>query len=391
MVIKSRRTPCIWVFLTILFLFFSFDVLGVELLKTDDFSLSLKGYYKNLYFTSKRQATNTRFHADINRIRTEWDAVFWKVFSAKVIWDNELIGGDYVNSEEFAGRQTQRSNPYLDLDYEIARRNNFFYGQSFYRAYTRLDPGPFILTVGRQKIDWGVMRLFSPVDLFTRLPIFEVEKEERIGATAANLMIPVGASLRINPVYAFHPDFDRSRIAGRITKTVGRFDLSLLGGKFLRDEIFGFDFSGDVKDAGVRGEFIYDRADFGNDFVQLAAGVDYGFENTFYFAIEYFFNSQGTNNAATITPFPPTGTQIQSVHEHFIGLQLKYDLTPLWMVALENVVDVNGGSIFIYPETKYSVFEWMDLGAGAQIPVGKEGGEFTAVPNLFYFQTQLFF
>lgn len=355
----------------------------------DGFSLDLKGYYKNLLFTSKRAATDTSYIADLNRLRTEWDAKY-KILSAKVVWDNELIGGNYVATEEFAARQTTRNEPFLDLDYETARDGDFFYGQNFYRATLQVDPGFFVLKVGRQKVDWGVMRLFSPADLFTRLPIFDIEKDERVGATAANLSIPVGASLRINPVYAFHSDFDRSRAGARVTKTVGRFDLSVLGGRFLRDDIFGFDFSGEVKGAGVRGEFIFDSADSGGDFVQFAGGVDYGFENSFYVALEYFFNGRGTNNALTVS-VTPAGSQIASVHENFIGLQMKYDLTPLWTVSLENIADLNGGSVFLNPQMKYEFLSWLEATAGAQLPVGKRGGEFTAIPNVYYLQTQLFF
>ena len=253
-----------------------------------------------------------------------------------------------------------------------------------------MDAGPVVLIAGRQQIGWGVMRLFAPTDLFTRPPIFDIEKDERVGVTAANLTVNVTPSLRIDSVYAINSDFDRSRIGGRVTKTLGRFDLSLLGGKFLQDDVFGFAFSGDVKKAGVRGEFIYDRAEFGDDFVQFAGGVDYGFENTFYFALEYFFNGQGTNNPLT-APILPSGSQIRAVHKNFIALMLKYDFTPLWTANLQAIVDLNGGSLFVNPETKYSVFSWMDISGGAHIPVGKTNGEFTAVPNVYYFQSQLFF
>src|SRR6185295_8038227 len=104
----------------------------------------------------------------------------------------------------------------------------------------------------------------------------DVEKEERVGATAANLSVTPVTGLKLNAVYEVNPDFDRARLGGRITKTLGHFDLSAFGGKFLQDEDFGFDFSGDLGKAGIRGEFVYDRAEFVDDFVQFAAGVDYG-------------------------------------------------------------------------------------------------------------------
>lgn len=362
-----------------------------EIHRSEHVSLGLKGYYKNLNFASNRATNNDFFLADLNRVRTEWDARFWKILSAKLIWDNEFIGGNYVNTEEFASRQAQRDVPYLNMDYELVRKKDFFYGQNFYRAYLQLDPGFFTLKVGRQKIDWGVMRLFSPVDLFTRIPIFDVEKEERVGTTAANLTVPMGSKTRINPVYAFDSRWDRSRLGARLTQTVGHFDLSASGGRFLRDTVIGFDISGDVKKAGVRGELSYDHAAVGRNFVQFSAGIDYGFENTFYFALEYLFNGQGTNNLAALPVFPPTANQIRTVHKNFIGLRTKYDITPIWFFTMETVVDVNGASLFLNPETKYSILSWLDVASGLQIPVGKGGGEFTSLPNVYYLQTQLFF
>ena len=362
----------------------------MELLSGGQASLSLKGSYKTLFFDTKRQATNTNSVADLNRLRTEWGARY-KILSAKVIWDHEVIGGNFVNSEEFAARQVVRNTPYLNMDYELVHKNSFFYGQNFYRAYAELDPGPFHLTVGRQKVDWGVMRMLSPADLFTPLSIFDVEREEKVGVTAANLMVPVTSSLRIHSLYAFDPGFDRSRVGGRITKTIGRFDVSVLGGRFFRDGILGFDFSGDVHKVGVRGELIYDWADVGKSFVQCAGGVDYGFKNSFYFALEYFHNGQGTNQAMTSLPFTSSAAQIRSIHQNFASLMLKYDVTPLWILMFQNIVDFNAGSLFINPEMKYSLFQWLDLSGGAQLPVGKTGGEFTALPNTYYLQSKVFF
>lgn len=376
--------------LLLLILFVPLPAQGFEIYVGSKFSLSLKGYYKNLFFNSKSLATNNHIIAELNRLRMEWDARFGNVFSTKVIWDNELIAGDFVGTPEFDQQQTERNAPYLDMDYEIVRKRIFFYGQKFYRAYARFDIDPVVLILGRQRIGWGVMRLFTPTDLFTRLSIFDIEKLERIGSTAASLTVDPGYELLVNLAYEFHPDFDRSRIGGRITKTVGRFDLSILGGKFLRDEVVGFDFSGDVKKAGVRGEFVYDRFESGKDFVQFSIGMDYAFENSFYLAFEYFFNGRGTSTGIT-SAIAATGTRIQSVHQNFVGFRFTYDLMPIWHLMLLNVIDPKGGSLFVNPETKYEVLAWLELMAGVHLPVGRDGGEFTALPNVYYFQLQAFF
>ncbi|MBI1909581.1 MAG: hypothetical protein HYS22_05375 [Deltaproteobacteria bacterium] len=381
----------------LLFCLLSLPAHAFSLYDNDSLSLGLKGYYKNLFVTSKRAATGNWYWGDINRLRTEWDTRFFKNFSTKLIWDNEVIGGGYVNTEEFAQRQTQRNEPYLNLDYEISRKKNFFYGQQFYRAYAKLETEPVTLTVGRQKVDWGVMRLVSPADLFTPLALFGVEPEERVGVDAINLSWAITPTLKLNPAYTLNSNFDRSRTGARLTKTVGHFDLSLLGGRFLKDTVVGADISGDIGNAGIRGEFLYDRAAIENHFIQLALGADYGFQNGLTVALEYFMNGQfflsnpATDPVTGNIVFRETANQIKTVKTQFISLQAKYDLTPLWVLRMENIVDLEGASTFLRPETKYSLFSWMDFSVGALLPFGKTGGEFSAIPKLYYAQVQLFF
>lgn len=342
------------------------------------------GHYKNLSFTSERAATSDPYTANVHRLRLEGRVSFLEKFSAELDWDNELVFGDYVQAEEFDVRQNRRDIPYPDMHYEIAREQNFFYGQQIYRGFVRADTQSFVATVGRQRVDWGVMRINPAADLFVSPPVFEVEKDELIGQTAANVMIPVGNQLRFNAVYTLHEDFDQSRTGLRATRTLGVFDTSVFGGRFLKDVIVGMDVDGNVKSFGLRGEFFYDWAGVGDDFFQLAVGTDYAFPNTLYFALEYFFNNQRTNALAT-APF------LKTINDHFVGTEVSYDITPLWKITLLSQTDVRGRSFAVNPESRYSLTTSIDLKAGSLFFFGKSGGEFTAFPHFYYVQGQIFF
>lgn len=361
------------------------------LFENNSFKFGLNGYYKNLFFASKSQATNDPFIAELNRVRLEGDARLGESLSARLAWDNELIAGDYVGTTGFATRQANRNIAYPDMEYQTARSGNLFYGQNFYRAFVNYRTSWLDATVGRQRIDWGVMRINPVNDLFVRPPIFDLEKDEFIAPTAVNMVFPITSSLRVNPVYTLANDFDRSRTGMRVTQTVWRFDLSAHGGRFLRDTIAGFDFEGDVEEIGFRWEFLYDWTGMGlgKNFFQWAAGFDYGFPNSFYLAVEYFYNGQGTNDRTT--PFPATAPFLQTVYKGFMGAELKYDLTPLWelLVIIQN--DLEGASFLLNPETAYDLFSWMELKGGAILFAGDDAGEFAPVPNVYYLHVQLFF
>lgn len=365
----------------------------VSLVDKEDFKLTFQGYYKNLFFSSNDLASDKRYCGDLNRARTEWDAKAWSWLSTKVIWDNEVIFGNYVQSFDFAASESLRDSPQMNLYYNIVQKKNFYYGQNFYRAYLKIAPKPLTLIAGRQKIDWGVARLLSPTDLYTPLSTFALEPLEKVGIDAANLAVPFGEKTKLNLVYSINRHFDKSRTGAYFTQKIGRFDISALGGRFLKDTVLGFNFTGDVKNVGVRGEFIYDLADVGKDFAQITVGIDYGFANSFTIIAEYFFNGQATdtfNPTFFLTPLS-TANQIQTQHSQFVAVQMKYDITPLLTPSIFTAWDMLGSSVFIRPEIKYSVLSWMDLTAFAHLPVGKSGGDFTALPNVYAFQVQMFY
>lgn len=368
------------------------SVEAYDLVRGADGFLTLHGYYKNLIFTSKRAASGDPYIADLSRLRLDLEASLFKILSARVIWDNEWIGGDYVATEEFAARQRTRNSSYLNLDYEISREHNFFYGQNLYRATLTVDTDFLFLRLGRQKIDWGVARLLSPNDLFTPLTIFNVERAEKVGVDAASLRIPFGATSGIHLVHAVHEDFDRARTAGRITYTLWRFDISAGFGRFQRDWIGGIDFSGDIWDIGWRGELTYNRSDVGDDFFQAAFGLDYAWPNTFYLLFEYFYNGQATNRVIPGAPQSIPGAQpIKTSHQNFLSTQVSYDFTPIIKGNLFAIVDLNGGSAFISPELVYGVLPWLDWTFGVHLFFGRETGEFTPVPHVYYSEAKLFF
>lgn len=365
----------------------------LSLVDKEDFKLTLQGYYKNLFFTSNDLASDKRYYGDLNRARMEWDAKAWSWLSAKVIWDNEVIFGNYVQTFDFATSESLRDSPQMNLYYNIVQKENFYYGQNFYRAYLKIAPKPLTFIAGRQKIDWGVARILSPNDLYTPLSTFALEPTEKVGVDSANLTIPITKTTKLSAVYSVNRHFSKSRTGVYLTQTIGRFDVSALGGRFLNDTILGCNFTGDIHNVGVRGEFIYDFSVSGGNFAQLTAGMDYGFANTFTLIAEYFFNGQATDTYSPtffLTPLP-TANQIQTQHSQFFAMQMKYDVTPLLIPSLLATWDILGSSVFIRPEIKYSVLSWMDLTAFAHLPVGRSGGDFTSLPNVYAFQLQMFY
>lgn len=384
------------IFIFIFFLlpssFLSTPLFAFSIVKTEDFSLALKGYYKNISIASVEILNGNPYYGNLNRLRLEFDTEFFKYFSSKLVWDNEWIAGDWINTLEFDTRQAIRDSEYFNLNWNLVKKKNFYYQQDLYRAYLKFDPGFLSFIFGRQRIAWGSAHLFSPSDLFTPLTLFDVEKDEKWGVDAANLLIPLGSSAKLNLVYTLQNSINKSREALRLTKTIKHFDVSAYGGRFLQDIILGADTSGEIGGMGLRGEFSYNIAKFGKNFAQLSLEADYAWANSFYLLGGYFYNGQAPNRLIPFFVFQNNSAQpIQTQYQHFLDTQLRYDFTPLFKGNLLIVYDLLGTSFFINPEFSYSITSWFDLSWGAQLSAGRSQGEFTQIPKLYYVQGLLSF
>jgi len=63
---------------------------------------------------------------------------------------------------------------------------------SLERAYLRWSPGAFVVTLGRQVVNWGNALLWSPADLFAETRIVGLAPE-RAGTDALRVALPLGA------------------------------------------------------------------------------------------------------------------------------------------------------------------------------------------------------
>jgi len=95
--------------------------------------------------------------SNYNRLRVTLDLYHdtWEDISAKLILDNENI-------------------------YSFKDKNNKNTSQ-FYRGYLRYSGEKHMLTLGLQRIPFGVGRIWNPIDIFNPIDITSIETDERKG------------------------------------------------------------------------------------------------------------------------------------------------------------------------------------------------------------------
>jgi len=356
--------------------------------------VSIGGYYKNLFSVTESTTTNRLVYSDTQRLRLEWKMEYNDSIQTKVAFDKELVLGDYVRDPGFEAVRNMDQNKltWLDGDRAYYDDEHVYAKYSLYRAYIKFYDPRFQLIVGKQRIDWGRCRFWSPMDLFNPISPLNIERDETVGVDAVDATIFFNSKTNLNFVYAPDDEFEDMSFGMRFFTRIYDYDMFVMAGEFKKDEVIGACVDGYLGQAGVRGEITYTWADDGKDFIRTCIGLEYTFKGRATVLAEYFYNGGAEDNEVDrFTADYAFSSRVLSMKKHLFGLSLEYEITPLFDFNCYGIMDFEGESFYINPEFKYNLLTNMDLCAGWQFYGGDDDGEFSPYKGLYYMYGQYFF
>jgi len=331
-----------------------------------------------------------RYVYDLQRVRSDWLFTFRRYLSASLVYDQQAEAGDYFSTFEYRTFTLVKPVERLNLDSRIYGRGEFLWRHRLYRAYLEYDNGPLRFTAGRQQVSWGTGYFWNPTDLFNPVTFALVESQERFGADAASLEVGVGTLSQVQAVWAWGASPETARGALRFRTNLAHYDFSVMAGKFFRDKVIGADFSGQVRGAGLRGEWLHSFSETRKDYDQLVVGWDYRFSGSLIVTAEYLFNSGEMSARELIASVVRSRTGgVLSTSSHLAGLYADYQAHPLMHLTGYASVDLERGGLFLGPRFSWSVTQNTSLEAGALLSSG--GGEFELLEDTYYCSLSWYF
>ncbi len=358
------------------------------------------GLFKELASGSRFYVTQEAWGDNMDRLRLTYDGKRRDWLAVHVEYDNELHGGNLTTLPDFAIVRERQSAAWIGARHVLVDEPHAYWDTSLYRGTVSLRGGPATLTVGRQRIGWGTARFWSPMDMFNPISPLQVEAEEREGVDAGLLAFRTAGSMRWNVVYAPEDGFRRSTSAVRLSRTIHNYDFDAAAARFGRDWVTGFDFAGQLRGAGLRGETTYRwrhpeagaAAVSRRNALRLMAGADYAFASGLYVVGEYFYNrAEPDVKGGDFTELLQTSSEIFTVHRHFISAGASYPVTPLWKVETYVVMDAGGRSAAVLPKVSHNLTANTDLNIGAQFFASSREGEFHGLADLAYVELVVHF
>lgn len=281
----------------------------------------------------------------------------------------------------------------LDADFTILSQGDINITQSIDRLFFKQTFDDFELTFGRQRVNWGVGRIWQPTDLLHPVNPANYAKIEKTGADALSVKYFIGNFSDVELVVNFRNTFKDNNYGIRIRTNVSPFDFSGIFGYFGNDPIIGFDVTGNLFDAGIRAEGIYISKDSDNQpgFIRLIAGADYQFSKNLYGLVEFQYNGEGTSCKYCYDLSKLIRGKVINLGMYYLALMLNYQIHPLITITGNYMQNTNDFSGYFQTMLNCNAGDNLIISCGGMLPFGYKFSEYRYYPKSFYLITQLFF
>jgi hypothetical protein len=279
----------------------------------------------------------------------------------------------------------------MDLTFKLANDSSYYAFSSIDRANLNFTWNKLELTVGRQRINWGINMVWNPNDIFNTFNYFDFDYVERPGCDAVFAQYYTG--MTSSAQFAWKIDSDhKSTVAGMYKFNKWNYDFQVFGGIMPNDVVVGGGWSGQIKGAGFNGEISYfipsETMNNEPQVLILSGGANYTFPSSFYLHVSAIYNSEGTTGKAFLGNFVVSSRDVSaktlSPSRMEVFGETAYQLTPLIRADIAGILNPYDGSAFFGPSLDISLTQNMELLLFGQIFFGQNQTEFGDYGQLFY-------
>lgn len=329
--------------------------------------LSLSGYVKNLnefgFIDRLEQLQWTSlFHNRLNFKFAASDEI-----TARLEFRNRLYYGDAVKNIPGFAELISREDGWADLSWNLIESKNAVFNSTIDRALVNYHKGSWDITLGRQRVNWGMNLVWNPNDIFNTYNFLDFDYEERPGSDALRLQYYLDAFSKIEVTAKKGRGKDDHILAGMYKFNTSSYDIQFITGIYQRDWIFGAGWAGNLKEAGFKGELSYfvPRESYFNAEHVLSASVsaDYVFKNGLYLNSAVLYNSNADNFLGNLESLLYANLDAKNLmpYKYSGFLQFSKEFSPILSGTTSFIYSPTNHSVLLMPSLNYSVARNWDL------------------------------
>lgn len=334
----------------------------------------------NFIMNSRSMYDDKPYTYDYNRFRATADLSLEGV-RFKLIADNENIASsEYLKTPEYA--MLKLYEPDIPFETRSEYTGNDSYENSFklYRAYAQYFKGEHSIRAGLMRVPFGVGRIWTPVDMFNPLDSLSLETDEREGVYGARYEYAMSSLSAVEFIVSQTKEQELKK-AARIKGYLDFADFAIIAVDSEELGMLGYEFDSEIMDTDIgfrsEGGRFTDKRDE-SEYLKYIIGLDYGFENSFTFALEYLYS--GLDEL----------TNMKRENSH-VGFAAAYQPSPLWILNIVSILNPKDESAFFSPNATYSLSDEQTLSVGMTGGCGDDGSEYGTMPETYYVKWYIHF
>lgn len=362
----------------IVFLISSLTLIPINIYCQDSPKLEIGGYISNMQSVLFEDVSGDWISDNLvhNRLNLFWypGSNLTGTFQLRTRF---MYGQSFQFYEDYAGSVNNENN-FLDLSWNIFEEKSFLLNTAIDRIYLQYTLDKFVITAGRQRINWGQSFVWNPNDIFNVQNFFEFDYVEKPGSDAIRLQYYPGYSSSIEIAAKLNNE-EKLTAAAYYKFNKWGYDIQFLAGILdEEDYLIGLGWSGDIKGAGFRGESSYlqpkDNFKDTSGIMYTSVSLDYTFNNSLYIQTEILYSILPEN--FSIDNFfefysGPLTVKKMSFSKWNLFAQLSYPISPLINVNLSGMYFPDLKGYYAGPGLSYSLKENAELSLIFQVFSGE--------------------
>ena len=251
----------------------------------------------------------------------------------------------------------------IDLSFNIGTSNSYVINSKIDRLSLIYNKGCFNLKVGRQRVDWGLSKIWNANDIFNTYSFYDFDYEAKPGMDGVSMGFSLSDNKQIETVLKVNSN-QKLSFASMFKTNINNFTLHLMAGEINQEDyVLGLGWKYRNNKTEVYSETSYFKSQDNKlkDNCIITAGLSYYF-NKITLSAEYLYSDYIEEERGDVNALMNRGVSLKnlSIADHTYNFSLQYSFSKI----VKSSIDLIG---FGYP-----VFDGIYLGSTTHIDLNND-------------------
>ena len=329
--------------------------------------MELKGYVKDMQSTYFIKGVDESISSNLIHNRMNFKFNISSKFTGRIEIRNRIFIGELIEQFPDFGQTINRYDGLFDLSYLWIDEESVVAQSVIDRLLLKYSDEKWDITLGRQRINWGITNVWNPNDIFNAFNYLDFDYEERPGSDAIRIQRNINSSSSCELAYKPGGNKDENTAGFLYKFNQLQYDFQFLGGIYHTDYVIGGGWAGSIKNTGFKGEMSYfipmKNALDPSETFNFSVMADRTFKNDWYLSITALYNSNPTNTFAVNGGFYNSNISAKFLFPFRYNFQstVMKTITPITTFNFSFVYSPEKNTLILIPTYSWNVATNLDL------------------------------